>query len=279
MIAAVSLLFISINLYQNIHEKKLTQNEVNSLFTGVAMPLKNLGKNIKRLPSLKKKLIAFAFSLVIAVVIAVTLENGYKVVRLQEQTMAAGLQNRTEVLLESLHSGVKNFFPANNLLELTALPAQKNAMSEVKYVTIIGQKLDANSADNLNYIWATNDPDIGEKTGSYTLIYGESEIQEKVILDVTSKLKALDSEIAGEVKELSDKIDSLSRDAEALYASPVEEDAAEADRLSDVIVELRNQLDNKLAEYSKAASGSFPQFDTENLDRTNTDYIFYRPVM
>ena len=279
MVTAVVILFIAINLYQNIHEKNLTQNEVNSLFTGAAMPLKNLGKNFRRLPSLKKKLIAFAFSLVIAVVIAVTLENGYKVIRLQEQTMAAGLQNRTEVLLESLHSGVKNFFPANNLLELTALPAQKDAMSEVKYVTIIGQQLDANSADNLNYIWATNDPDISEKTGSYTLIYGESEIKEKMILEVTAKLKAMDSEIAGEVKELSDKIDSLSQEAERLYASPVEEDTAEADRLSDVIVELRNQLDSRLAEYSKAASGSFPQFDTENLDRTNTDYIFYRPVM
>ena len=136
MIVVVTLLFVVINLYQNIHEKKLTKNEINSLFTGAAMPLKKLGKTFRRLPSLKKKLIAFAFSLVIAVVIAVTLENGYKVIRLQEQTMAAGLQNRTEVLLESLHSGVKNFFPANNLLELSALPAQKDAMSEVKYVGI-----------------------------------------------------------------------------------------------------------------------------------------------
>ena len=279
LIVSITILFLAINLYQNIHEKNLTRNEVNSLFTGAAMPLKNLGKNFRRLPSLKKKLIAFAFSLVIAVVIAVSLENGYKVIRLQEQTMAAGLQNRTEVLLESLHSGVKNFFPANNLLELTALPAQKDAMSEVKYVTIIGQQLDSNSAENLNYIWATNDPDINDKTGSYTLIYGESEIQEKVILEVTSKLKDLDSEIAAEVKELSDKIDSLSQEAERLYASPVEEDTSEADRLSDVIVELRNELDARLAEYSKAAAGSFPQFDTENLDRTNTDYIFYRPVM
>ncbi len=279
MIAAVTILFVAINLYQNIHEKKLTQSEVNSLFTGAAMPLKNLRKNFQRLPSLKKKLIAFTFSLIIAVVIAVSLENGYKVIRLQEQTMAAGLQNRTEVLLESLHSGVKNFFPANNLLELSALPAQKDAMSEVKYVTITGQQLDSSSADNLNYIWATNDPDIGEKTGSYTLIYGESEIQEKVILELTEKLKDQDKEIDSQVKELSDKIDSLSKDAEALYASPVEEDAAEAERLSDVIAELRNQLDARLAEYSKAAAGSYPQFDTENLDRTNTDYIFYRPVM
>ena len=193
--------------------------------------------------------------------------------------MAAGLQNRTEVLLESLHSGVKNFFPANNLLELSALPAQKDAMSEVKYVTIIGQQLDSDSAENLNYIWATNDSDISEKTESYTLVYGESVINEKVILDVTDNLKSLDKTIADEVGELSDKIDSLSRQAEALYASVIPEDNDEADRLSDVIVELRNQLDAKLAEYSKAASGSYPAFDTENLDRSLTDYIFYRPVM
>lgn len=279
LIVAVVIIFIVIILYQNIYEKNLTQNELKSLFTGAAMPLKDLKKNFKRLPSLKKKLIAFAFSLVIAVVIAVSLENGYKVIRLQEQTMAAGLQNRTEVLLESLHSGVKNFFPANNLLELTALPAQKDAMDEVKYVTIIGQQLDANSAEKLNYIWATNDPDIEEKTGSYSLIYGESELQEEVILDVTEKLKELDNVIEKDLADLSEKIDSLSREAERLYASPVEEDAAEAERLSDVIVELRNQLDTRLAEYSKGAAGSFPAFDTENLDQTNTDYIFYRPVM
>lgn len=279
MLAALTILFIVINIHQYIREKNLTQSEINSLLTGAAMPLKDLRKNFKRLPSLKKKLIAFAFSLVIAVVIAVSLENGYKVIRLQEQTMAAGLQNRTEVLLESLHSGVKNFFPANNLLELTALPGQKDAMPEVKYVTIIGQTLDSNSAEKLNYIWATNDPDIGDKMSNYTLIYGESELTEPVVLDVTQKLAQLDSQISGEVKELSDKIDSLSREAETLYASTVEEDSAEADRLSDVIVELRNQLDARLSEYSKSAAGSYPAFDADNLDRSVTDYIFYRPVM
>jgi len=279
MLAALTILFIVINIHQNIYEKKLTKSEVKSLFTGAAMPLKDFRKNFNRLPSLKKKLITFAFSLVIAVVIAVTLENGYKVIRLQEQTMAAGLQNRTEVLLESLHSGVKNFFPANNLLELSALPGQKDAMSEVKYVTIIGQKLDSTSAEKLNYIWATNDPSINDKTNNYTLIYGESELTEQVILELIEKLSKLDLEIAKDVEEISDKIDELSRQAEALYASGLEDDTQEAERLSDVIVELRNQLDSRLAEYSKAAAGSYPAFDSNNLDRSVTDYIFYRPVL
>ena len=279
MLAVITLLFLVLYIHQNIHEKIITQSEIKSLMTGAAMPLKDLRKNFNHLPSLKKKLIVFAFSLVIAVVIAVSLENGYKVIRLQEQTMAAGLENRTEVLLESLHSGVKNFFPANNLLELSALPGQKDAMSEVKYVTIIGQQLDSESSENLNYIWATNDPQISDKMETYQLVYGESVITEPVILEVSSKLKDLDKKINEEVSELSDKIDSLSKDAERLYASVMPEDQTEAERLSEVIAELRNQLDSKLADYSKSASGSYPYFDTENLDRSKTDYIFYRPVM
>lgn len=58
LIVIITVIFIAINLYQNIYEKNLTQNELHSLFTGAAMPLKDLRKNFKRLPSLKKKLIA-----------------------------------------------------------------------------------------------------------------------------------------------------------------------------------------------------------------------------
>ena len=165
--------------------------------------------------------------------------------------MAAGLENRTEVLLESLYSGVKNFFPANNILELTALPGQKDAMSEVKYVTIIGQKMDVKSSENLNYIWATNDKDIQSKMSEYTLTYGESQLQDETIAKITAGLNSLDNKIAAEVKDLSDKIYELEQQARQLYSSSLQEDQEEAERLSDVIVDLRNDMDSRLSAYSK----------------------------
>ena len=243
------------------------------------MPLSNKNTKIKHLPSLKKKLVTFTYLLIVMVVLVITIQNGFNVIRLQEQTMAAGLENRTEVLLESLHSGVKNFFPANNLLELTALPGQKDAMDEVKYVTILGQKMDSTSSENLNYVWATNDPDITQKMNVPSLTYGESELTETIITEITHKLEETDRIINNDLKEMSDKIDQLTQQAQSLYNSGLDEDEAEAERISDIIVDLRNEIDNKLAEYSKTAGGSYPFFDTNNLDRNNTDYIFYRPVM
>lgn len=279
LLIALIIIFTITTLNQSWYEKTLTQNEAKALITGARMPLSKLKNEFKKLPSLKKKLIRFTFALIVVVVLAVSFENGYKVVRLQEQTMAAGLQNRTDVLLESLHSGVKNFFPANNILELTALPGQKDAMTEVKYVTIIGQKMDSENSDNLNYVWATNDAEIEAKTDSYRLTYGETEIKDDTIINITKDLAALDKEINTSQKDLSDKIDELTKQAEALYNSGLKEDEEEADRISDVVVDLRNKMDSQLAEYSKNAAGSYPYFDTNNLNRKNTDYIFYRPVM
>ncbi len=278
VLVLISFFAISITI-NNIYMKKLTAKEIDSFMKGAAMPLFKTKENQKHLPSLKRKLIRFTYSLVVMIVLAVTLENGFRVIRLQEETMAAGLENRTEVLLESLFSGVKNFFPANNILELTALPGQKDAMEEVKYVTIIGQKMDSVSAEDLNYIWATNDPDISEKMNAYSLVYGESELTEQKVVSITRELAQLDVKIKADLQELSDRIEELSNQAKLLYESGIEEDTQEADRLSEVVMDLRNQLDSKLEEYSKSASGSYPNFDTANLDRTNTDYIFYRPVM
>lgn len=275
----VLIMGVLIIIRRNIKENHLTSEEVKALRTGAAMPLSKLNISLKRMPSLKKKLMGFTFLLIVIVVLSVSLQNGYKVIRLQEQTMAAGLQNRTDVLLESLHSGVKNFLPANNILELTALPGQKDAMSEVKYVTIIGQQQNSESSEKLNYVWATNDPDISEKMDSYRLTYGESELKDEAILKITNTLNGLDKEIAEKCGELSNQINELENQARTLYNSGLSDDEEEAGRISDIVADLRNKLDEQLLEYSKNAAGSYPYFDTDDLDRTNTEYVFYRPVM
>lgn len=272
----VSLFFICINALKDTH---LISQEIKALKTGAVMPLSLAKISLKRVPSLKKKLMAFTFTLVFVVVLVVSIQNGYNVVRLQEQTMAAGLQNRTDVLLESLHSGVKNFLPANNILELSALPDQKDAMSEVKFVTVIGQKQNDDSSEDLNYIWASNDSELSEKMDDYTLTYGESKLNDTEIIEITSKLSELDKQIAEECNSLSNQIVTLETQASELYNTGNADDEKEATRILEDVAQLRNQIDEKLSVYSKGAAGSYPYFDTENLDRTNTNYVFYRPVM
>lgn len=236
-------------------------------------------ENKKRLPSLKDRLIIFIYSLVVVIVLAVTMQNGKRIINLQEETMATALKNRSEVLLESICTGVKNFFPVNNLLELTSLPNQKNAMEEVKYITIIGQKHETNSSDNLNYVWATNDTQIFEKIDTPTLIYGESELTDSEINKITKKYLNLDYTIAMNLSDLSNKIEVLTKQAEVLYKSTLQEDNDEAERISVMITELRNEIDLQLQDYSKTAGGSYPDFDVHNINRKNKDFIFYKPVL
>lgn len=279
ILSGVIIVFYMHNLFFNHRENKITLREINAFWKGDAMPLKNKNKKFKIQPTLKIKLMSYIYVLIVAVVAAVTYENGSKVIQLQSQTMAASLQNRAEVLLESLCSGVKNFFPSNNILELTALPSQKDAMSEVKYVTIIGQSQDSSDVKNLSYVWATNDDDISSKTDSYTLSYGESKLTDETILSIIQKYEALDKKIAEAEKENSDNIDSLTKQAESLYQTGLKEDEQMAEQLSEVLIELRNRLDTELRTFSDSEVGSWPPFNTESLDKENSDYIFYKPVI
>ena len=278
ILVTIALFFLITVFVHNYSENKLISMEIKSLQKGEVMPLMK-NKKQKKLPSLKNKLIVFIYILVVIIVLAVTLQNGIRIINLQEQTMANALVNRVNVLLESLCTGVKNFFPVNNLLELAALPNQKNAMEEVKYITIIGQKQENETSDNLNYVWATNDEEILKKIDTPSLIYGESELNSPEINEITKRFINLDNDIANDVSEYSGKIEKLTKQAEMLYQSTKEEDLLEAERLSQTVMDLRNEIDFKLTQYSNKAAGSYPYFDLDNIDRKNKNFIFYRPVL
>lgn len=263
---------------KSLMEKRLVSKEIKSLIYGGDMPLSQK-KQKQRLPSIKRKLITFTFGLVICIAVSISIQNGIKTIDLQATTLSQGLQNRIDVLLESVCSGVKNFLPANNLLELTSLPSQKDAMSEIQFITIVGQNQDSQIKDELNNIWASNDPDLDSKMDTYELSYGKSKLLDENIELITKNLLDLDKKIAQSLDELSNQINQLSKTASSLYSSTKQEDLDEAERLSNVIAELRNKMDKELLQFAKQNSGSYPKFDSTNFDFKNTKYIFYRPVI
>ncbi len=256
------------------YESFVVGKEVQAVLKGENMPLKKSEKQ----KSLKRTVIRFTYALVILVVVAVTVVNSVKLVNLQKNTMASGLQNRAEVLLESLASGVKNFFPSNNILELSALPGQKDAMPEVKYVTILGQPQNSDSSENLNFVWATNDPDILDKIDSYTFEYGQSEIKDEKILNITAKNSEFDKQIKDEITPLSNQINELTNQLLQINSSDVADKESLMESVSSAQAAVRTNLDTKLQELAKQCSGSEPFFNADDLDESITDYIFYRPV-
>jgi len=277
---------------QRHKEKKLVSMEIKALITGEAMPsLKNKTSH-ERQRSLRGRLVGFTIVLVAVVVLFVTLQNGNNMISTQEETLVTALQNRIDVLMESLSSGVKNFLPTENDLELGSLPSQKDAMTEVKYITILGTKNssfeEAEKLENgkeinpLAYVWASNDSEISSKVtgyGEYGIVPGESRIIDENILGILRKFDGLNELAVSKATDISKQITLFSQENTELALKTDEESALRRQSISDTTTKLRTELNDLLTSIANENSSSYPSFAEDMLSSEVTDYLFYKPVL
>ncbi len=270
---------------QRHKEKKLVSMEIKALISGEAMPsLKNKTKE-KKQGSLRGRLVGFTIVLVAIVVLFVTIQNGNNMIATQEQTLETALQNRIDVLMESLSSGVKNFLPTENDLELGSLPSQKDAMSEVRYITIVGTKSSAAKEADVNalsYVWASNDPAISQKVadyGEYGITPGETYIIDEDILNILKRFDGLNERVVEQATDISKQITLFSQENTELALMTDEESNLRRQVISDTTTKLRNELNSLLTSIAGQNSSSYPAFTANMLDSEVTDYLFYRPVL
>lgn len=269
-------------LYQAATETTVIKLEIQALIGGDVMPSEKK-KIIKKIQkghvSLKFKFTFFTAFLVMMVVLLVSIPLSRSMILTQEQTLSEGLESRTKVLLESLASGAKAYLPSQNLLELSFLPAQSEALDEAISATITGFSSNANST-NIDFVWATNDNTILTKIDTETLAPGNS----RIIDDMTSVLENVQEELnvqaLKEVGELSKGIAELTAEGLRLVSMSTTFDTVQ--RLSEIQTvsrQLEEELNSKLNELSVAGIGSYPTYDSKKLDRNNTRYTFFKPVL
>lgn len=277
---------------QRKKEKKIVAMEIKALITGEAMPSLKAKTNQEKQRSLRGKLVGFTIVLVAVVVLFVTLQNGNNMISTQEQTLVTALQNRIEVLSESLSSGVRNFLPTENDLELGTLPSQKDAMSEVKYITILGVKNSSfeeaeESAGGaginpLSYVWASNDPEISTKVinfGDYGIAPGETRVINEDILNILRRFDGLNAETVNRATDISKQITLFSQENTELALKTDEESNLRRQVISDTTTKLRNELNSLLTSIANDYSSCYPAFAEDLLSSDVTDYLFYRPVL
>ena len=287
LLAGVVLLSIAILIFafhgfvSTARETVLVRKEVQALITGGLMPTEKRirSESLKRKGiSLKVKMVTFTSVLVIAIVGLVSVPLGVIMTNLQEHTLSRGLQQRVEVLLESLSSGAKAYMPANNILELSYLPLQAESMTEAKYATIIGESENSNLA-GLNFVWATNDPDISEKIDSDNLSFGVSRHIEEMTETITRECAALNDKAVEAVGNIASTISELNAEGVTLALKTDELSVSRLEEIAVVTTELSGKLTSLLSDISKSGVSSYPKFDANMLDRENTDYLFYKPVL
>ena len=271
---------------QRRKEKKLISMEIKALISGEAMPsTKNKTKQEKQ-KSLRGRLVGFTIVLVAVVVLFVTLQNGNNMISTQEETLVTALQNRIEVLSESLSSGVRNFLPTENDLELGSIPSQKDAMAEVKYITILGTK-SSNTASQedtpvLSYVWASNDPAISQKVvnyGEYGIVPGETYMIDDDVLTILRRFDGLNDKVVQKASDISKQIALFSQENTELALKTDEESNLRRQVVSDTTTKLRNELNSLLASIASDYSSCYPAFAEDLLSSDVTDYLFYRPVL
>lgn len=259
----------------------LVKNEVKALLTGDIMPSEKKKKatEIKgKGLSLKYKLVLFTTVLVILVIGLISVPLGYLMITTQEQTLAKGLEDRVSVLLESLGSGVRAYMPKHDVLELGYIPQQSEGVKEALYATVIGLPEDSSNV-NLDFVWATNDKNITDKIDTEELNFGTSRYKADIVSIISDECKSLNEKAAGFANELSQNINDLTQEAISIVFNT---DAASVRRREEIQVitqQLTQKLSNELNLLSKEGVNSYPKYDSSILDRSTTNYIFYKPVL
>jgi serine phosphatase RsbU (regulator of sigma subunit) len=268
-------------LVVSAREAAVIRQEVLALLSGDSMPFERKEKSAqlkKRGAGLKFKLVFFTTTLVLMIVLLVAVPLGVIMTRTQERTLAHGLEERVQVLMESLSSGVRAYLPSQNVLELSYLPGQTASLEEAQYATITG--LSATGATIYpDYVWATNDAGIAAKIDSQSLVLGSSRLTGDTIAEMVKRCEVLNKSAVTRAGSIAANISTLNAEGSSLALKTDAESVHRREEIAAITTELTGRLTAELDSLSKQGSGSFPAYTSDRLDRSQTDYVFYKPVL
>ena len=230
--------------------------------------------------SLTYKVIGLTVSLSILLIFLIAYPLSLIMMQNQEETLASGLQRRVTVLMDSITNGTKVYLPTENILELNLLTNQSYTLVEAENVTILSYKANKSVEDNdINYVWASNDENILKKIDTPELVYGESTITIPEIEEITQKFITLNTEAKSRAKKTSTQIAELQNEYQNIKELEDKDSIEKRNELEILIRELRTKRENELHELASQNSGSFPPYDKTIIDRKNTKYLFYQPIL
>lgn len=267
-------------------ENRRIKNEVLALLEGGTLTMDKLSdENKKQLKafkakgtSLKVKIASFTIALILLSVVMVALPLSFMMTQTQEKTLAENLLDKVNVVLESMSTGVRAYLPDENILELSFLPNHSKSLKEVKYATITGIAAGGNQI-NPDFVWATNDDAILEKIDTKELQFGVSRISGDDVSSIIEKCVKVNDEAQRQVIDIARNIVVLNAEGESLALKSDEKSLLRMNEINDESRELSAKMTSIFDELSNLSAGSIPSFDSEHLDRQNTNFIFYKPVL
>lgn len=261
-------------------ETLVVREEARAILEGKIMPQTDRDRIMKKAKMRGGLLLKFSVTisfLVLFVVALVSIPLSLQILESQSEVLASGLEQRVNVLLESVSQGARSYLPARNLLELALLPGQGAAMPEVRYVTLTGYSAGASASPDV--VWASNDPGILEKIDGVSLEPGVSVLQDDLSGLLQEIASTINSRADEQVAELSAALQALTEEGRALALRLDAASEARLSQISAVSRDLETTLKQRLGEIADASVASYPSFDPKNLELEARNYLFYKPVL
>ena len=137
------------------------------LFSGAEKEIAGLVR--RKGMGLRRKFMFTLTFLVLITIIIVAFILGFIWIKMERNTQALNLENKSRLLIETLASSAVNSIPSAKRGELMLLPEKINAFEDAEWTTVTGPKSQVvngvlkATTEGYNYVWASNDPDILDK--------------------------------------------------------------------------------------------------------------------
>lgn len=280
-----------------IVETRVLSAEAHAILAGKPRTLPAERERIRRMKkrgiSLRIKFSVLIIILVFSVVMLIALPLRSFVLTNQQRTLAEGLEQRVQVLIESIASGAANLMPtaSANTIELANLILQSTVMDEAQFVTITDQN---------EIVWATNDPYLtGEtlppQTGEASTDFensayfqrtlqgdeylpGQHPVEDQLSQSIADLENRINTQARDELGELPEELDRLGDEIRSLVLST----STDAARRRAEIDSIRRGLSQRIDETLKSIGGdvqSAPAFSPGAYNPDQQYYLFYKPVM
>ncbi|MFP4373408.1 MAG: SpoIIE family protein phosphatase [Spirochaetaceae bacterium] len=284
-------LFSGTRLVAIAQEGRELQLEVKALLESRPMPREQRERRLevmtRKRTSLRVKFSIFVVVLLVSVILALALILGSAALERQERTLARGLEQRVEVLLDSVTNQAEDLLtsPADNRVDLATLARQADVMAEGMYITITGPARDGAGFDA---VWATNDPvltsdaeaggTVPRSLDTEDVIPGESriedpvsELREELEQQINEEARLLLGEIPTQLADVRLELTNLLRRG----VDPDDPELLDLDSTQRQLQQEQSQILNEVGSVFR----SVPAFEPEELSTEITEYVFYQPVL
>jgi hypothetical protein len=293
LFSALGILLLARQAVAAARDAETIRLEVQALVSGGSMPTAIKAEQARRLQrrgaGLRTKVTLTIAGLVLFVVFLVAIPLGFYMTRTESDSLANGLRQRAQVLLDSVAQGGTTYLKSTDTyaLELGLLTQQAKAMDDAVYLTVTGYGRDSKSTDP-EIVWAQNDPDILSKIDTKAYEQGISRISDSLSPLIPTIVAGINEKALADIGVIDTELVNLNREASALSREIADPNTPRAkadqdrERLAQIGAMSRdygNAIAEKLLAIGNASSGSIPAFDPAVAASTSRHYLFYKPII